>query len=258
MERKSRSRDCCHHFAPENSSGRLLCPSQGQVVQNFDGLYILSKNGQYLNIIHRGWWYKFLMQSRSSKNNYQQLYNAQKRGNILLQGSSAQAVMWSEVWSWQPPGDHSLSMSAFLSVLESNLSALWISKNKRKKHSGHFIMIMNLRQMLIGRERTSSWQGLNSGSLMALTVTWWDKIPLINSLDPNWHKSGCKEQVGWWGTRLLFTHLLPRTQIQQIWSPAKVIVYAKTDPSGKPAHGITAFIVEEHFPGFHKGNRHNS
>ena len=66
------------------------------------------KNGQYFNIIHRGWWYKFLMQSRSSKNNYQQLYNAQKRGNILFQGSSAQAVMWSEVWSWQPPGDHYL------------------------------------------------------------------------------------------------------------------------------------------------------
>ena len=54
-------------------------------------------------------------------------------------------------------------------------------------------------------------------------------------------------------------HFLPYTHIQQIWSPpAKVIVYAKTDPSGKPAHGITAFIVEEHFPGFHKGNRHYS
>jgi len=32
-----------------------------------------------------------------------------------------------------------------------------------------------------------------------------------------------------------------------------VIVYARTDPTSKPAHGITAFIVEESFPGFQKG-----
>ena len=159
--------------------------------------------------------------------------------------------MWSEVWSWQPPGNHNLS------VIKSNLSSLWMSKNKRKKHWRHFI-IMKLRQILIGMGRTSSWQGLNSGSLMVLTVTWWDKMPLINSLDPNWHESGCQEQVGCWGTTLLITHFLTYKHIEQIWSPAKVIVYAKTDPSGKPAHGITAFIVEEHFPGFHKGNRHNS
>ena len=68
---------------------------------------------------------------------------------------------------------------------------------------------MKLRQILIGTERTSSWQGLNSGSLMALTVTWWDKMPLIYSLDLNWHESRCQDQVGCWGTRLLITHFLP-------------------------------------------------
>ena len=40
-------------------------------------------------------------------------------------------------------------------------------------------------------------------------------------------------------------------------STLKVIVYAKTDPKSKPAHGITAFIVEESFPGFHKGINHH-
>lgn len=40
-----------------------------------------------------------------------------------------------------------------------------------------------------------------------------------------------------------------------IYTPTllKVIVYARTDPKSKPAHGITAFIVEEGFPGFQKG-----
>ena len=37
----------------------------------------------------------------------------------------------------------------------------------------------------------------------------------------------------------------------------KVIVYAKTDPKSKPAHGITAFIVEEGFPGFKKGTNYH-
>ena len=37
----------------------------------------------------------------------------------------------------------------------------------------------------------------------------------------------------------------------------KVIVYARTDPKSKPAHGITAFIVEEGFPGFQKGINHH-
>ena len=91
-----------------------------------------------------------------------------KNWNLIVQKWwSTQAVMWSEVWSWQPPGNHNLS------VIKSNLSSLWMSKNKRKKHWRHFI-IMKLRQNLIGMGRTSSWQGLNSGSLMVLTVTWWD------------------------------------------------------------------------------------
>ena len=34
-----------------------------------------------------------------------------------------------------------------------------------------------------------------------------------------------------------------------------VIVYARTDPTARPAHGITAFIVEKDFCGFSKGQR---
>ena len=161
MERKSRSRDCCHHFAPENFAGRLLCPSQGQVMGDTKLSWIVhppKRNGQYLNIIHTGcyvawgWWNKNfdaklilqklwstslqcpkkggsyfsnpLLQCPSQGPVTQKLWCnctadptkiminfstiPKKAGYILSQPSSAQAVMWSEVWSWQPPGDHYL------------------------------------------------------------------------------------------------------------------------------------------------------
>ena len=204
---------------------------------------------------------KTLMQlySWSYKNNDQLLNNTQKSGvhsfpTFLCSGSDVIGSMKLTATRWSFHANFHLSNSYRI-----KFKFTIIVKKREKTFKSFYHQIIDwLRQILIGMERTLSWQGLNSGSLMVLTVTWWDKKPLVNSLDPNLHESGCQEQLGCWGTRLLITHFLPYTLIQQIWSPAKVIVYAKTDPSGKPAHGITAFIVEEHFPRFHKGNRHYS